>query len=526
MTLEVKYSGDTATITGYASAFGPPADQSRTRDIIAPGAFSASVKDRLPEMRREHKGIVGTWRTVTEDEIGLRVTGTVTDAATVAAVGASELDGLSIGFVERKSSTRPDGGRTLEQVDLLEISLVRRPAKSSARVLQVKSEDCMSEVETKETTPPADQVGGLAGRVGKVEATVSDLGQRLGKLEGGIATQTKSLDALTARLNRPGAGAAGNGETETKAAAKAFETFLRRGDHGLDLTERKSLRLADDESAGYLAPAEFVAEIDKNLTLFSPVRQVATVRNTSRSEVSMLRRTTPATATWVGEEEDRPETEIKYGAQSFPVRELGTYVDVSLAMLEDAAVDVAAELAAEFAEAFGAAEGTAFVTGNGIKRPMGFMSDADVGFTVSGSASAITCDGIIDLYHAVKPAYRPNGVFMANGSTIAALRKLKAGDGHYLVTTAAGVAGAPATTLLGRPIIEAPDMPDIGAGNFPVIFGDFGIGYRIFDRIALSVVRDDLTQRTKGKVRFHGRRRVAGGVRRAEAIRKLKIAAS
>ena len=46
-------------------------------------------------------------------------------------------------------------------------------------------------------------------------------------------------------------------------------------------------------------------------------------------------------------------------------------------------------------------------------------------------------------------------------------------------------------------------MPDIGAGAFPIVFGDFGQGYRVFDRIGTSILRDDLTQRTKGKVRFH-----------------------
>ena len=72
----------------------------------------------------------------------------------------------------------------------------------------------------------------------------------------------------------------------------------------------------------------------------------------------------------------------------------------------------------------------------------------------------------------------------------------------------------------GRPVVELPDMPDVAGNAFPIVFGDFGNGYRIFDRVALSILRDPYSQATVGMTRFHGRRRVAGGVGKAEALRK------
>mgnify|MGYP001809840520 FL=1 len=194
-------------------------------------------------------------------------------------------------------------------------------------------------------------------------------------------------------------------------------------------------------------------------------------------------------------------------------------------MLEDSAFDVSSELAFEFSEEFGKAEGAAFVTGNGVLRPMGFMSDTGLSYTPSGSASAITADSLIDLFHAIAPAYRANGVWMMNSTTLAAIRKLKDGTGNYLVLSA-GLAGQVTTTLLGRPVVEAPDMADVAGNAYPVVFGDFSQGYRIFDRVALSILRDPYSQATNGMTRFHGRRRVAAGVAKAEAIRKLKIATS
>ncbi|TWB19205.1 phage major capsid protein [Nitrospirillum bahiense] len=359
-----------------------------------------------------------------------------------------------------------------------------------------------------------------------VDGLTSTVEQRLTAIETGASELRSRMDRTEQVMRRPGGGNGGGDQGQAvQVETRAFARYLRTGTAGMSADETRALRLSDDEAAGYLAPPDFQAEIDKDLTLFSPIRALATVRTTGRSEVNTLRRTSPATATWVGEDDDRPETEVKYGQQTFNVRELGTYVDVSLSLLEDAAVDVAAELASEFAEAFGVTESQAFVNGDGALKPMGFMADPSLSYTPGGDASAVKADGLIDLFHALKPAYRQNGVWLMNSTTLAAVRKLKDSQGRYLVDIG-GMANAPSTLLLGRPVVEAVDMPDVAGGAYPIAFGDFGIGYRIYDRVALSIVRDDFTQRTKGRVRFHGRRRVAAGVRRAEAIRKLKIATS
>jgi HK97 family phage major capsid protein len=331
------------------------------------------------------------------------------------------------------------------------------------------------------------------------------------------------LDKLEAKLNRPG--------TETKSGdekieVKAFETFVRRGREALTADEVKALRVSDDTAGGYLAPDEFVADLDRNVVVFSPVRQVARVRSTGGPAVVWPKRTGGMTGQWVGEgPAPRPETTVTFGQSRYPVCEFAAYVDVSNSMLEDSAFDVPSLLAFEFAEEFGLAEGTAFVNGASVLAPSGFMQNADLAYTPSGSASAVTADGLIDLYHALPSPYRANAVWGLNSATLGAIRKLKTGDGQYLLAMM-GINNAPATTILGRPVVEMPDMPDISGGTFPVVFGDFGQGYRIFDRISLSILRDPYSQATNGMTRFHGRRRVAAGVGKAEALRKLKIATS
>jgi HK97 family phage major capsid protein len=329
------------------------------------------------------------------------------------------------------------------------------------------------------------------------------------------------VDADIAKRNRPG--------TETKSQSeeierKAFELFLRKGKEALGAEEVKSLRVSDDTAGGYLAPPEFSTEVDKNIVQFSPVRQAARVGRTASGSVIIPKRTGRPTGGWVGEIETRPGTESTYGQAEIPIDEFACYVDVSNKLLEDAAVDVAAEVAFDLAEEFGRGEGAAFVSGNGVKKPLGFMSDTNLSYTPGTDASAIKLDGMIDLFYALAPFYRQRAVWMLNGTSLAAIRKLKDGQGQYLWQPPI-TAGQP-DTILGRPVVEAVDMPDIASNAYPVVLGDFASGFRIYDRISMSLLRDPYSQATSGLTRFHARRRVGGRVVRAEAIRKLKIATS
>lgn len=331
------------------------------------------------------------------------------------------------------------------------------------------------------------------------------------------------LDKLEAKLNRPGLSAE-DVKAATALERKAFEGFLRRGRESLTAEEVKTLRVSDDTQGGYLAQEEFVAQVDKNIVQFSPVRAAARVGLTSSGSVVIPRRTGRPTASWVGDTETRTETESTYGQAEVPIDEMACFVDVSNKLIEDAAVDVVAEVAFDVAEEFGRAEGQAFVSGNGTKKPLGFMADPNLAYTPAGHATLIQADGLIDLFYALAPFYRQRGVFMCNGSTLAAIRKLKDSQGRYLWEPGLAV-GSP-ETILGRPVVETVDMDSIAGNACPVAFGDFSSGFRIYDRVGLSILRDPYTQATQGLTRFHARKRVGARLVRPEAIRKLKIATS
>jgi len=259
----------------------------------------------------------------------------------------------------------------------------------------------------------------------------------------------------------------------------------------------------------------------------SPIRKAARVGTTSSGEVILPKRTGQPTGHWVGETEDRTETGPTYGQIEIPIHEMACYVDVSQRLLEDAAVNVEGEVAFDLAEEFGRLEALAFMQGDGVKKPLGVMEAAGVAYTHTGNASTLgsaPADTLIDAFYALPAFYRNRAVWMMNGSTLATLRKVKDGSGLYLWQPAL-TAGQP-ETILGRPVIEDTTMDDIGAAAEPIVLGDFASAYRIYDRVALSVMRDPYSVATKGLVRFHARRRVGGSVVLTEALRKIRCATS
>ncbi|MDW9772724.1 phage major capsid protein [Sinorhizobium meliloti] len=369
---------------------------------------------------------------------------------------------------------------------------------------------------------PDDPLASATAAVEELRTGFEGFRTRAEQQLGGIADITARLEDLETRMNRPG-GSGGGGGDDVTLEHRAFSNFLRLGDNRMDAEEVRALVVGDDTKGGYLAPQEFVAEVVKGLVEISPVRQAARVGSTSAGGVILPKRTGRPTAHWVGEDEERQETGSTYGQLEIPVHEAACYVDVSLRLLEDSAINVDAEVASDLVEEFGRIEGPAFINGDGVKKPEGFMRAAGIQEFKNGHAANIQPDALIKIMYSLPAAYRNSGSWMMNGTTLGIVRTLKDGQGNYLWQPSYQ-AGQP-STLLGRPVIDAVDMPNIAADAFPIAFGDFSRAYRIYDRVQLSILRDPYTQASKGLVRFHARRRVGGGTVLGEALRKLKMAA-
>ena len=320
------------------------------------------------------------------------------------------------------------------------------------------------------------------------------------------------------------------------AEASAFvDQYLRRGiESGL---ETKAIGSSSDSIGGYAVPQEIDAQIDATLLAISPIRSIANVVKVGSAGYRKLIASGGTPSGFVGFEDARPETSTPtFSEVVAPSGDLYANPAVSQQMLDDAMFDVEAFLAQEIATEFARAEGAAFVAGSGVNQPLGFLSSPNsstvdsarpmgtlqtIGTGVAGGFPATDPeDALIDLMQSLRSPYRQGAVFVMNSATAADIRKFRTSTGAFIFQPSLA-AGQPAT-LLGYPLIEAEDMPDIGAGSLSIAFGNFKAGYVIAERNATNILRDPFTH--KPYVHFYATKRVGGQVVNSEAIKLLKFA--
>lgn len=516
--LEIKAAltvDDAGTITGIAWPFDSP---DRVGDVIEKGAMA--FPETLPMLfAHDQAQVIGVWEQIEETPNSLTVKGRllVDDVERAREVRAmirtKAVSGLSIGFRTKASKPR-QRGRTITALDLHEISVVAVPSHPGAQITSIKAAD--GAVQNKETVMEEQNVD--------IHNTNSDpviSPEEVKALKADIAT-------IKAKLNRPTAANNNhpNADNDTGIEQKAFVSYLRRGVERISQDEAKALTVSTDANGGYLAPEEFGSELIKLLNEYSPVRQYARVVSISAPEIKYPRRVSGTAATWVGETDDRTESGMTFEQVTLTPFELATFTDVSTQLLEDNAYGLEGELLADYAESFGKTEGLAFVKGTGTGQPKGIMAAAGIKEVKTGVAATFPtsnpADVLIGMYHGIATTHANNGVWLMNRATLGTIRQWKDGTGRYLVLDPITAGGA--STLLGRPIVEMPDMDDIGAGKFPILFGDMS-GYRIIDRVGLSTLRDPYTLAGKGQVRFHARKRVGADVTHPDRFIKLKVSA-
>lgn len=369
-------------------------------------------------------------------------------------------------------------------------------------------------------------VAGLEEKLVKIEEDLQGMEDQKSAHEQSVIKQaeiTEKLEKLETVLSRPESGFSSN---SVDAELKNFDAFCRKGFERLDANQQKALTVSNDSTGGYLAPPEYVRELLKTVTEISPIRSIARVRSTSARSVQIPKRASTFAAQWVAESAARTETTgYTVGLEQLAAHEHYALVDISEQDLEDTVFNLEQEMQSEFAQQFAKAEGAAFISGDAVGKPEGLLTNSLVGEANSGSGTALTSDGLLTLVHSIKSEYGNNGKFVFNRNTLADIRKLKDSAGQYVFQAGMSLQSGVPNTILGYQYVEASDMPNVGSGTYPILFGDFSKAYLIIDRVALAVLRDQYTQATTGNVRYIARRRVGGQVIQPEAIVKQKISA-
>jgi HK97 family phage major capsid protein len=358
-----------------------------------------------------------------------------------------------------------------------------------------------------------------------------------------------AVSAAARQLNGEGTGS--DGLPTDPEYRSTFATYVRRGATDAEASlqaanqqgERSAIRAAmsegDNSAGGYIAPVEWDRQIRKAQRHLSPMRRLAQTVLTGVNGYSTLWHSEQWGSGWVGETASRPQTSTTtFMPLSFPTGEIYAMPAATQRLIDDAALNFEAWIETELGEEFSRQEGIAFVAGDGINKPLGFLQylpggaaasgtqlahpGGELGVTNSGAAAALTPDGLVDLKYGIGTPYRQGATWLMNSTTAALVTKMKDGDGNYLWRE--GITMDQPPTLLGRPVEIDENMPSVAAGAYPIAFGDFSRGYLINDRVGVRVLRDPYT--AKPYVLFYATKRVGGGVLDPRAIRVQKVAAN
>lgn len=355
----------------------------------------------------------------------------------------------------------------------------------------------------------------------KMEQEIVDLGKEIGIIE-----RREALDLEMSKPTSAPISTNPNTKTEEKTGRssdeykKSFWRAMRNKKNPYEAVN--ALQIGTDSEGGYLVPDEYESTLIEKLHDENIIRQYAAVIKSSNGDKKIPVVAGYGEATWTDEEAAYTESDDSFGVITLGAHKLTSIIKVSEELLNDSAFDLEQYISKEFVRRMAAAEENAFINGTGTGRPTGILQTAETGKTTA-AAAAITADEVIDLYHSLRSPYRKNAVFIANDSTVKAIRQLKDSNGMYLWQP--GLKEGQPDTLIGNRIISSAYMPEIGAGKKPILFGDISY-YWIADRQGRTFQRLNELYAATGQVGFRTFQRVDGKLTLAETVKTLACKAS
>ena len=321
---------------------------------------------------------------------------------------------------------------------------------------------------------------------------------------------------------------------EYRAYRTAVAAYLRRGD-SISNDMKAALQSGQAPNGGFWVTPDVSGRTVELLQQTSPVRQLASVQPVGTDEFEGYNDLDEADSGWVGETESRAETNTpQTGKWKITVHEQYAAPRATQKQLDDSMFDVEGWLAKKVSSKLSRRENTAFVVGKGISSPRGFTTYAagvptaaawqkieQLKTGVNGAfAASAPGDILIDMITALKPEYRQGAKFAMSSLTLAATRKLKDGQGNYLLIP--DFSGSASGKLLGYDVAELQDMATIATNSLSIAFAKWNEAYQILDHVVgLRVLRDPFT--AVPWIKFYTTKRVGGDVVNFEAIKLLKF---
>jgi len=325
---------------------------------------------------------------------------------------------------------------------------------------------------------------------------------------------------------------------EYRKFCKAFESWARKyggsRDYVFPIEEQKALQVGIDPDGGVTVPVAMLNRITQTVYESDPIRQLAMVESITTGSLEWMVETDEAGSGWEGETYGETTIGGETATPGWQKRKIAVHTQYARAratqiLLEDSGINIEQWLANKIAQKLYRDEAAAFVTGNGIGKPRGFLTHTSgtswgqVEQVNMGAAAALTADGFISVKYSLKEDYLARAsAWLMNRSTVAAAMKLKDGSGDY-IWKPSQIAADPSSSILGIPVRMSTTMPAVAANALSVALADWREAYMIVDRLGITVQRDPYT--VKPFIEFYTRKRVGGDVSNFEAIKIGKISA-
>jgi HK97 family phage major capsid protein len=319
---------------------------------------------------------------------------------------------------------------------------------------------------------------------------------------------------------------------------KAFRSYMASPGDERHITPDnfKLLSVGQDPDGGFWVPVQQSNRIIMRMFEVDPLRQLAGQITISSDRLRMgvdVDDFDDSDTHWQGEKtsiqtDGNPQT----GEKQIVVHTLVTQPKMTQQLLEDAVINPEQWLADKIASKYERVEGAAFVNGNGVSKPRGFLTypstwvegTAGVGNIEQvnmGNATALTTDGFTKVMYSLVEGFLFRGIWLMNRTTVRDAMLLKDGDGQYIWRQ--GLQAGQPSIILTVPVRMSTTMPVVAANALSVAIADWREAYLIVDRIGISTMRDPFT--AKPFILFYTRKRVGGDVVNFQAIKIGKIAA-
>lgn len=394
---------------------------------------------------------------------------------------------------------------------------------------------------------PEDRAAEIEREFDAMMADHTKIGERIERAER-IEAAERAADEGDPRRPR-GADTEARGGSEEKAPEykDIFGKALRLGVSALTPEERQVMQrqredvpaevraqsTGTDSAGGYTVPTEFSGEIDKAMAAWGPMWDANVVRELNTSNGRQIDWPTIDDTGKTGriKAENASVDDDGTDDAAFGEKPLNAYVydtgmvRVPLELLQDSAFDIPALMDDLFGERLGRLANSILTTGTGSSQPNGIVTAASVGDTAAAVA-AVTSDELIDLVHSVDPAYRasPRCRWQFNDATLAAILKLKDGDGNYLWKMGDVRTGEP-NMLLGHPYSVNQAMASMAASAKPILFGDHS-RYVVRKVMGFQVMTLRERYAENFQVGMVGFKRFDGELLNTAAVKVMQMAAS